>query len=74
MNILEKKGQLATLIGMAHAVPAGIWLFHRLFTNYNITEHQWMMIALIELIAIMWFILPSRISAKWGKGELIVED
>ncbi len=74
-NMLAEKGKIATIIGTIFSVPCVIWLYINLFFGDKIiTESDMRVVMLIMGFSMMWFILPSKISMKWGNGGIKVED
>lgn len=74
-KLLKEKGKIATLIGMFLSFPVNVYALYSLFTNTNLTESQLWQIVIINAIGMVWFILPSEITIKSGKGlEIIIKD
>lgn len=74
-KLLAEKGKIATIIGFCLSAPANGLALWSLFRNVNLSEDQLWQIIILNVIGITWFILPSKISIKSGKGlEIIVED
>lgn len=74
-KLLAEKGKLATLIGFFLACPANGWALYKLYKGAIVTMDQLWVVVIINSIAIVWFILPSEISIKSGKGlEIIIKD
>jgi len=72
---LKEKGKIATIIGFIFAIPANGWAIYKLYRGTIVTIDQLWVVVIINSIAIVWFILPSEISIKSGKGlEIIVKD
>ncbi len=74
-DILAEKGKIATVIGFIFAIPANGWATWQLYRGNMVTIDQLWIVVIMNSIAIFWFILPSEISIKSGKGlEIIVKD
>ena len=72
--LLENKGRLATIIGLIFALPVEIKLTLSFYRNIELTRGQLITAAVLNGIAIIWFILPSIIEIKAGKFHFIVKD
>lgn len=74
-NLLAEKGKIATIIGVVLSMPVNSYALYSLFTNSNLSESQLWQIVIINSIGMIWFILPSEITIKSGKGlEIIIKD
>ncbi len=73
-NILAEKGKIATIIGFLFACPANVWAVWKLYRKVMVTIDQLWVVVAINIIGMMWFILPSKISIKSTKFQLTVED
>jgi len=74
-NLLKEKGKIATIIGFLFACPANGWAIWKLYRGVIVEVNQLWTVVIINSIAILWFILPSEISIKSGKGlEIIIKD
>ena len=74
-KLLAEKGKIATLIGFFLSAPVNGFALYSLFWNKNLSESQLWQIVIINAIGMVWFILPSEISIKSGKGlEIIIKD
>lgn len=74
-NLLKEKGKIATIIGMLLSFPVNVYALYSLFTNTNLTESQLWQIVIINAVGMVWFILPSEITIKSGKGlEITIKD
>ena len=72
---LAEKGKIATILGAVVGIPGVIWLYYRLFSEKGITEPEFRTLIGIFTISIIYFILPSKFTAKFGNaGEITVED
>jgi hypothetical protein len=86
LELIKKyKGAIASVLGFLMAFPVNLWAVFKLIfdllpteaTSANIEYLKIVLavIACINFIAMIWFILPSRIifKSKW-LGELTLED
>ncbi len=74
-KLLAEKGKIATVIGLLLSLPANGLALWSLFFDKNLSHDQLWQIVIINAIGMVWFILPSKISIKSGKGlEIIIED
>jgi len=72
---LGEKGKVATIIGMFFAFPANTKFIIDFYRTIEYSRESLINLAVINVIAMVWFILPSKISIKGGKGfEIVVED
>jgi hypothetical protein len=72
---LGEKGKFATLIGLCFALPVNIKFTVAFFKGIEYSRDSLINLAVMNCIAMIWFILPSRVSIKGGKGfEIVVED
>ena len=71
---LGEKGKVATIIGLFFAVPANGKFLYSVFKGIELSNQLLINIALMNCIAMVWFILPSKISIKGKPFEIIVED
>jgi len=70
-----EKGKIASIIGFLLSFPANGYALYSLFTNTSLSEAQLWQIVIVNAVGMVWFILPSRVSIKSGKGlEIIIED
>lgn len=66
-ELIAEKGKIATLIGFFLSSPFNCWALWAFFTGEGATENQLWTVAIINGIAMIWFILPSKIVIE-GKG------
>jgi len=72
---LKEKGKIATLIGFFLSSPVNFWFMYCFFTSKVLTYDQLVQLAVINGIGMVWFILPSSIIIKGGKGfEISIKD
>ena len=76
-KLFENKGKLATIIGLLVSLPFTLYYEVQVMIGGlpdDITKLQYLMgsILTINLIGIVWFMLPSKIKidGKWIKVEL----
>ncbi len=69
-KLMADKGKIATIIGFCLSSPFNIWALWSFFSGSGATEDQLWTIAIINGIAMIWFILPSKILIE-GKGVKI---
>jgi TRAP-type mannitol/chloroaromatic compound transport system permease small subunit len=68
------KGKLATIIGLAFSLPANIHFLIAYFQDVIVTEGQMEQLLWMNLIGVIWFILPSEISITGGKFTFLIKD
>lgn len=74
-SALGSKGKLATIIGVLFAIPANAWAIWKLYAGVLVTVDELWVVVIMNIASIAWFILPSEISLKSGKGlELTIKD
>ena len=74
-KIMGEKGKFATLIGLLFALPANTKFLISFFSGVTYSYDALLNLAILNGVAMVWFILPSRISIKGGKGfEIVIED
>lgn len=72
---LAEKGKIATILGALVGAPGVIWLYYRLFTDHGISDSEMRTVVMIFSVSIIYFILPSKFTARFGSaGEISVED
>ncbi len=71
---LENKGKIATLIGFLLSLPVNIKYIYLFFTGAIFTEDNLKAIIVINIVAMIWFILPSVIRIKSDKLTIEIED
>lgn len=71
---MEKKGILATIIGLLFATPINIRLCFNFYHSIAMTDGQLKTAAVMNLIAMCWFMLPSEISIKSKLFTLVIKD
>ncbi|MCP4393976.1 MAG: hypothetical protein GY804_06900 [Alphaproteobacteria bacterium] len=71
---LAEKGKIATIIGFLFALPANGWAVYKLYNEELVTIDQLWVVIAINIIGMFWFMLPSEISIKSSKFQLIVKD
>ena len=69
------KGAIASLLGFLMAFPVNINLVFKYYTIGELSRAQLTTALIVNSIAMVWFILPSRITFKSKIfGEFILED
>lgn len=74
-DLLGEKGKIATVIGIGLSAPFNARALMIFFTNPDSYTTPFLTaLAVANAIGMVWFILPSKISIKGGKFEIVVED
>lgn len=71
---LGEKGKVATIIGLCFALPANVKFIVAFIQGVEYSRESLLNLAVLNAVAMVWFILPSRISIKGPKIEIIIED
>ena len=72
---LGEKGKFATIIGLLFALPVNIRFIIAFFNGVEYSRESLINLAVMNCIAMVWFILPSRVTIRAGeKFEITVED
>ena len=71
---LDHKGRIATIIGILFALPYNARFMYHFFTGVFYSREGLETVIIVNVLAMIWFILPSKIIIKGPKFELIVED
>lgn len=75
MKILQDKGKIATIIGLVFAFPINIKFTIDYFMRaVEYTRGELTALCVFNAVAMVWFILPSRVIIKGPKIEITVED
>jgi len=75
IKLLEKKGVLATFIGLLISLPENMYLLYLFFTGEEWTSVMRDQALVMNMIGMFWFILPSKIIIAWGaNGKIEVID
>jgi uncharacterized membrane protein len=73
-KIWGEKGKIASIIGFFLTVPANIrttWLY---FHGVTFTKEDLTVLVVMNMIGIIWFILPSSITISGTPFKLEIED
>ncbi|MCP4990797.1 MAG: hypothetical protein GY928_33590 [Colwellia sp.] len=73
-EMLEKKGKIATIIGFVLSLPVNAKFVYLFFTNQIFKEDFLKAVIVVNIVAMVWFILPSKISLKSEKLTIEIED
>ena len=73
-NALDKKGRIATIIGLLFALPYNARFMWDFFHGVEYSRGQLEMVVIVNAIGWIWFILPSKITISGPKFNLTVED
>jgi hypothetical protein len=73
-KILEHKGKFATIIGFLLSLPVNSKFIYLYFKDHEFLKSDLTTIIVINVVAMIWFILPSKISIKSDKLTIEVED
>lgn len=71
---LGEKGKVATIIGLFFAVPANVKFLYSLYQGFELSNQMLINISVMNAIAMVWFILPSKISITGKPFAIVVED
>lgn len=74
IEILEKKGIIASVMGFILALPVNGYTVYRFFMDKGLSENQINIFMWVNIIAWVWVILPSSISIVSGKFTLEIKD
>ena len=71
---LAEKGKIASLLGFLMAFPVNTVFIMMFFTSKEFTEAQLKAALIVNSIAMVWFILPSKIEISGKIFNLKLED
>ena len=74
IEFFKNKGVIATWIGMILSIPVNARAVYQYFNNIEMSEASLTALVVVNIIAMVWFILPSRIVIMAGKFEIRIED
>ena len=74
ITFFKNKGILATLIGLAFAVPVNIRIMYLFYNNVDISKNQLWTACILNAIAMVWFILPSKFEIISKLFTVKIED
>jgi hypothetical protein len=73
-DLMNHKGYIATILGVLVVLPVNIQVVIRYFTKSAFSEAELITITVINILAMLWVILPSRITFEGGKFKFSIED
>lgn len=74
-TLLGEKGKIATLIGLIHIIPINSVALFQYFKDIEmLTEQRLTAVFMLNIIGIVWFMLPSYIKLKGKTFELELKD
>lgn len=71
-DLLKEKGKLATILGIFLILPVNISVVIRYIMKSEFSHGELVTISALNIIAMLWFILPSRVAIS--KEGLSIED
>ncbi|MDC7218657.1 MAG: hypothetical protein PQJ59_01880 [Spirochaetales bacterium] len=71
---LAEKGKIATIIGLALALPFNAWVLWMFFSGLPVSEDSLWTMAIMNAVGMFWFMLPSSIVLKSKVMVLEVKD
>ena len=74
IEFFKNKGVLATATGLIFALPINIKLTTAFFKNVEMSDGQLKTAAIMNLIAMLWFMLPSLIEIKSNLFTITIKD
>lgn len=74
IKVFEKKGIIATIIGLIFAIPVNARLTYLIIKNSEVNRSVLEIAIVMNLISMIWFMLPSEISINFGKFNIIIKD
>ena len=74
ISLFEKKGIVATWVGIAVCVPVNVGVTVAYFKNSAMSEQQLATAIVINIIGVIWFMLPSVIEIVMGKFKFLLKD
>ncbi len=72
--LLAEKGKWASIIGFLMALPINIWFVVVFFMSNEFTDGDLKAALVVNAIAMMWFILPSRVKISGKNFTMEVDD
>lgn len=70
-STLEKKGRYASLVGLVLSLPSAVIIVYKL---YKVGDYNVLPFAIALGIGMIFMILPSEVTAKWGDKEFTIKD
>ena len=74
IELLEKKGIIASIVGFILALPVNIFTVYRFFADKGLSENQINIFMWVNIVAWVWVILPSSITLTSSKFTLEIKD
>lgn len=71
---LAEKGKIATVLGTILSIIVNSWAVFLLFSEKKVDEDTFWMIIGLNIVAQLWFILPSKMKITGKLFNLEVED
>ena len=71
---LDHKGRIATIIGFLWALPYNVKFLIDWFAGIEYSHAMLESVIIVNVLAMIWFILPSKITMKAKSFEFTVED
>jgi len=71
---LDHKGRIATIIGFLFALPYNMRFMWDWFSGVFYSREQLEMVIIVNVLAMVWFILPSTITIEGPKFKIEVKD
>lgn len=71
---LDHKGRFATIIGMIFCLPVNVRFLFDFFGGEWYTREQMEVVIFVNIIAMIWLILPSTFSIKGSNFEMMIKD
>ena len=73
-KFFKKKGVIATIIGLVFALPINIKFIIAFYNSIELSRDQLEAIALINVLCMAWFMLPSEIEIKSKIFTMVIKD
>ena len=73
-NALDKKGRIATVIGILFTAPYNFKFMWDFFAGVDYSRGELEALIIANVIGWVWVILPSKITISGPKFNLTVED
>ena len=71
---LDHKGRIATIIGFLWALPYNVKFLIDWFAGIEYSQAMLESVIIVNVLAMIWFLLPSKIIMKAKGFEFTVED
>lgn len=71
---LDHKGRIATIIGILFSLPYNVRFIIDFYRGIEYSREALEGIILVNILAMIWFILPSRVEISGPKFTIKVED